>query len=379
MRWSKALTYTTVKLLLFAAACGVVTIGLALKVGNVALFAHRTSYTALLNDATGLRGGDLVKIAGVNVGQVSSVNVEHGHASVEFGLDNGVRVRTSSGVGMRWLDVIGNKVLYLYPGTAGGWLKPGGTLGLSNDVTDASIGQFLSTLSPVLQSIDPKEANAFVVAISQALQGNESTVSALLGNAAKVSSTLGADNSEIGTVINEYQQVASATAAHTSDISNLVSNLSTVAHGLANRNTLLDEMVGNLSKVTGEFGGLLKANRGNLNQTISNLLTVANVLERHQSQLNTALATLPQGLAAYQQVTSDGQWFNIQVLYSCIADQTVCTYYNAANQPGGVQPPAIGSPGIPSLGTPLLGRQGSSSAAGLSSLFAPLANQLGAG
>jgi phospholipid/cholesterol/gamma-HCH transport system substrate-binding protein len=402
MRWSKALTFTTVKLIIFAAACAVVTVGLAVRVGNITLFAHRSGYSALLTDATGLRGGDDVKIAGVTVGQVNSVGVDHGHAVVGFGLNNGVRVRSSTGVGLRWLDVIGDKVLYLYPGTTGGWLQPGGTLGLANDVTDASVGQFLSTLSPVLQSIDPKEANAFVLAISQALEGNESTIGSLLGNAAKVSSTLGADNSEIGAVIDEYDEVTSALAAHNSDVSNLVSNLTTVAHSLASRNSLLDEMVTNLGKVTGEFGGLIQANRSNLTGTIDNLAVVANVLEQHQAQLAQSLETLPQGLAAYQAITSDGQWFNIQVIYSCLADETVCTYFNDADNPSGLGLPIPGTPGLSSVtgaltkatggsksplssGLSTLGKLGTPAAAsgsgalgsGLSSLFGPLAGQLG--
>jgi phospholipid/cholesterol/gamma-HCH transport system substrate-binding protein len=365
MRWSKALTFTTVKLVVFAVACIVVTVGLAVRVGNIDLFAHRTGYTALLTDATGLRAGDAVKIAGVTVGQVNSVGVDRGDAVVQFGLDNDVRVRTSSGVGMRWLDVIGDKVLYLYPGTAGDWLQPGGTLGLSNDVGDASVGQFLSTLSPFLRSIDPREANAFLVSIDQALQGNESTVRSLFDNAARITSTLGADNAQIGAVIGEYDQVTSAVAARRGDIATLVSNLATVAHGLARRNSLLDAMVVNLSRVTAEFGGLLQSNRSNLAGTIANLDTVARVIEAHQGQLAESLASLPQGLAPYEQMSSDGQWFNIQVIYSCIADQKTCTYYNAVNQPGG-GPPS-------SLPVPPTAASTAASAPGLPRLFGPLA------
>jgi phospholipid/cholesterol/gamma-HCH transport system substrate-binding protein len=372
MRWSKALTLTTVKLVVFAAACVVVTIGLAVRVGNINLFSHRTGYTALLSDAAGLRSGDPVKIAGVTVGQVSSISVDHGHAVVQFGLDDKVRLRASTGVGMRWLDVIGDKVLYLYPGSVGGWLRPGGTLGLANDVADANIGQFLSTLSPFLRSIDPKEANAFLVSISDALQGNESTVRSLFDNAARITSTLGADNNEIGAVIDEYDQVTSALAAHRGDISTLVSNLSTVAHSLAGHNSLLDAMVVDLARVTGEFGGLLQANQSNLDSTIANLGAVARVIEAHQSELAKSLATLPQGLAPYEQVTSTGQWFNIQVLYSCMANQTNCSYYNAFNQPGGGPTSSLPPPGSAS-GRP--GRGGGN--VGLPSLFGPVATSSG--
>ncbi len=186
MRWSRLSTRTVVKLSAFALCCALLTVWLAARIGNIALFSHRTGYTAVLTDAGGLQAGDAVKIAGVTVGQVQSVGVNHGEAVVTFGLSDDVRIRRSTGVGLRWLDVIGDKVLYLYPGTSGPWLRPGGTLGATNDVADASIGQLLDTLSPFLQSIDPAEANAFLVAVSGALDEDESGVRSLLDNAASV-------------------------------------------------------------------------------------------------------------------------------------------------------------------------------------------------
>lgn len=384
MRWSRLSTKTLVKLGIFALCCMALTVWLAARIGNVALFSHRTGYTAILSDASGLQAGDAVKIAGVTVGQVQSVGVDHGEAAVKFGVTNDVRLRQSTGVGLRWLDVIGDKVLYLYPGSSGPWLSPGGTLGVTNDVTDASVGQLLDNLSPFLQSIDPSQANAFLLAVSNALQGDQSGVRSLLDNAANVSQTLGNDNAEIGAVIDDFEQVATATAAHSGDLASVVSNLATVAHSLAGRNSLLDQMVGNLSRVTGEFGGLLSANSSNLDGTISNLDSVAREIEMHQGDLARSLATLPSGLAPYQEISSFGQWFQIQVVYSCLADETVCSYYQPTNQPGGSSP----VPGLPTSSGPAAGGStgggagqagagGGTSPGGLSGLYGPLTGLAG--
>lgn len=382
MRWSRLSSRTVVKLGAFALACLVLTVWLATRIGDISLFSHRSAYSAYLSDATGLQPGDAVKIAGVTVGQVSSVGVQHGDAVVTFALDQNVRIRQSTGVGMRWLDVLGDKVLYLYPGTSGPYLKPGGSLAVGNDVADASVGQLLNTLSPFLQSIDPRQANAFIVAVSSALSGNEAQVRSLLDNAAKVSGTLGADNAEIGAVIDDFEQVATAVAHHNGDVASVISNLGTVAHSLASRNSLLDDMVVNLSRVTGEFGNLLATNRSNLDGTISNLETVARQIEAHRGALAQSLATLPSGLAPYQEISSYGQWFQIQIVYSCIADQTTCSYYQPTNQPGGAAPgiaaPAGGTSAPTGASSGSAGSaSGSTSAGGLKSLFAPLTSQVG--
>jgi phospholipid/cholesterol/gamma-HCH transport system substrate-binding protein len=260
-------------------------------------------------------------------------------------------------------------VLYLYPGQSGTFLAAGGRLPRANDVADASVGALLDALSPFLGAIDPKEANAFVVAVSTALEGNQATISSLLGHAASVATTLGNDNAEIGAVVDEYQQVAGALASHRGDLATVLSNLQTLAHGLATHNATLDAMVGDLASVTKDLGGLLASNKGTLDGTIANLDTVARTIERHEGNLAASLRTLPSGLAPYQQISSYGQWFDIQVVYSCMADESQCSYYQPTNQPGG----SSQAPGLPG---PLAGAGtgGGSAPTGLAGLYDPLAS-----
>ena len=376
MRPARRAVVSALKLVVFAAMCLALTGWLIVRIGNVHLFAHQSGYSALLSDATGLRAGDDVEIAGVPVGRVDSIGVQHGVALVTFSLDSGTRLRAGSGVGMRWLDVLGDKVLYLYPSHTGAYLAPGAQLPLSADANDASVGALLDTLSPFLQSIDPKEANAFVVAVSTALQGNVGTVRSLLDNGAKVASTLGADNHEIGAVIGEYQLVAGALAARRGDVGTVVSNFATLGRSLAAHDADLVAMVSNLGTVEKEFGGLLASNHATLDGTIANVEAVARVLVAHQRALAQTLRTLPSGLAPYQQISSYGQWFQIQVVYSCIAAERECSYYNANNQPpGSTGPFPSGSPlGGPPPGTSAGSATGSprAPANALASLFDPL-------
>jgi phospholipid/cholesterol/gamma-HCH transport system substrate-binding protein len=375
-RSSRRTARTFVKLVLFAAACLTLTGWLALKIGNIHLFAKQSGYSAVLSDATGLRAGDAVEIAGVKVGQVTSVGVQRGSALVTFALDRDVRIRTSTGVGIRWLDVLGDKVLYLYPGQDGTYLATGGQLPESNDVADGSVGALLDAMSPFLGAIDPQQANEFVVAVSDALDGNEAGISSLLNHAASVSTTLGDDNAEIGAVIDEYQQVAGALASHRGDIATVLDNIATLAHGLAGHNATLDTMVGDLAAVTKDLGGLLASNKSNLDGTISNVDAVAREVEQHEGALAQTLRTLPSGLAPYEEISSYGQWFEIQVVYSCVAAEAQCSYYQPTNEPAGSSPLPVGSlPGLGGAGSGSAG--GASGAAGLAGLFQPIAGVAG--
>jgi phospholipid/cholesterol/gamma-HCH transport system substrate-binding protein len=334
------------KFMVFAAACLVLLAGLAVKIGNISLFSSRHTIDAQLTDVTGLASGDSVNIAGVPVGQVSSIGVQHGHAVISLSINNTVSLSRSTDVGMRWHNVIGQKEIELFPGHGGPTLPSGSTIPLSHDVTDASIDTFLNSLGPLLSSINPKEANAFVENVSGALEGDTAQINQLINSGATVSSTVQALDSQVGQIIGNLNQVLTALASRSGDIDSLVTNLQTVSSALASKNSLLDDVVGNLSTVATDLAGLIGNNHNTITSTIDNLQTVAGDVQNNQQNLANSLSSLGAGLAPYIQISQWGQWFAVETIYTCLASQSVCPYYQPGNPPAGSGP--LGSPPLPS-------------------------------
>ncbi len=333
------------KFALFALVCLVLLAGLAVKIGNISLFSSRHTIDAQLSDVTGLARGDDVNIAGVPVGQVSSISVQHGHAVISLSVNNTVSLHRSTDVGMRWHNVIGQKEIELFPGRSGPILLPGSTIPLTHDVTDASIDTFLNSLGPVLASINTKEANAFVENVSGALEGDTAEINQLINSGATVSSTVQALDSQVGQIIGNLNQVLTALASRSGDIDSLVTNLQTVSSALASKNSLLDGVVSNLSLVATDLAGLIGNNHDTIASTIGNLQAVAADVQNNRQNLANSLSSLGAGLAPYIQISQWGQWFAVETVYTCLAGQSVCPYYQPGNPPAGSGPG--GSPPLP--------------------------------
>jgi phospholipid/cholesterol/gamma-HCH transport system substrate-binding protein len=336
------------KFAVFAVVCIVLLVVLAVHVGNISLFSSRRTVYAQLAQVTGLTTGTAVDVAGVQVGQVSSIAVQHGHALVGMSVNNTVPLRSATDVGLRWKNVIGQKDVYLYPSGRGRVLGSGATIPLTHDVTDASVNAFLNTLGPLLQAINPSEANAFVENVSGAINGDTAEIDQLIDSSATISNTVGALDSQVGAVIGSLDRVLTAIAQRSGDVGSLVANLQTVASALASKNTLLDDVVGNLSTVAGDLAGLVGQNRSTIDSAINDLNTATGTIVAHQNELAQSLATLGSGLAPYVEISSYGQWFQVQTIYNCLANQTVCSYDAPTNPPGGSGP--AGSPPL-SLGS----------------------------
>ncbi len=380
---------TSLKVLAFAVACLVVLAVLAAKIGNISFFSHRVQYRADLANATGLQPAADVKIAGVTVGVVDSVRVDRSHAVVTFSVNRSVHLPTDTRVGMQWQNVIGNQYLYLYPGHAASNLYPGATIGLASDVSSANIGALLSSLGPLLGAINPQQANAVVESLAGALDGNQAQISNLIDSAASVSHTVGSVGTQVGQVVTNLAQVFGALARRSADLGTLIDNLQTVSQSLAANNSTLDRTVANLGTVAGEVATLVSTTHGTLTTAVADLQSVSGVIEQHDAALAKGLSGLGAGLAPYTEVTNYGQWFQIKSVYTCLASQTTCTYYDPSSPPSGSGlfggPPV---PGLPNPPAPLGGGSGAPGATGaggapsagaLSALFGPLAGTGGAG
>ena len=357
-RHSGILRPTGLKVLVFAVVCLVVLAALAARIGNISFFSSRVGYSAELADATGLSPSEDVKIAGVTVGQVTGVSVQRAHALVSFSVNSNVHLPADSQVGAQWHNVLGQMYLYLYPGHSTRMLHPGSTLSLSHYVPGADVGALLNSLGPLLGALKPSEANQVVESFASALQGDTGQIDQLIDNAASVSQTVGSVDTQVGQVVDSMNQVFGALAQRSTDLGQVVDNLDTISQSLASRNDLLDQTVGNLAAVAQEVSTLEGNTSGSLSGAIANLQAVSADIQSHAGSLSEGLSTLGSGLAPYTDISAYGQWFQVQTVYSCLADETVCSYYEPTYTPAGSgvggSPPSSGVP-TPASGQGILG------------------------
>jgi phospholipid/cholesterol/gamma-HCH transport system substrate-binding protein len=330
-----------VKLGLYGIACAAVFLWLVSIVGNVDFFAEREGYQAVLDDTTGLLENDEVRIAGVESGRVTSIELDRGRAIVSFSVDDDVELTDTAQVGVRWRNVLGQKYLYVYPGDGGEPLDPGEQLPIEQAVPSADVGELLNALGPVLTAIDPDDANAFVQAVSEGVSGNESEVRALLTDAATVAESVGATDAEVGRIITNLDQLLGALAERDDALDSTLTDLSTLSTGLAERNDVLEDVVVQFSQVQTQLNQLLSENRGDLDGTIVDLATIAGALRTHREDLDAALGSLPAGLSPYHLQSAYGQWFQVRAVIVCLANQSTCFEESPI---GGA-----GAPGAPSL------------------------------
>src|SRR5579875_2878796 len=122
---------------------------LSLRLGNVELFSPK-GYVIYANfdNISGLKNGDAVEIAGVQVGKVAGIQLVDGRARVAIWLRDGVKVDDDAVAAVRTRGLIGDKHLAISPGASDHYLANGDTLRQTESafVLENAIGQFISNL-----------------------------------------------------------------------------------------------------------------------------------------------------------------------------------------------------------------------------------------
>lgn len=300
--------YTVIKLVAFFAVCAVFTAYLAFTIGNIHLFEHTYKLSASFDDATGLLRDDNVKVAGVVVGKVDSVKIDQGKAKVTFAVKDSVKVPSDSEAAIRWRNLIGQRYIYLYPGTASTVLKGGDTVAKTRSVVD--VGELFNRLGPIVQAIDPHQVNTFLDAIVQALDGNTNKIRQSIDDLAVVAQSLGSRDQEIGRLIDNVNTVAGAINDRDAQIRQVLDNLVAISQTFSQNTDVLNTAVTELGDFSDNFGSLLANNQSQIDRIIGNLNTITDEVRVKLPVVDSILGGLDTAAKTLFNASRYGEWLN---------------------------------------------------------------------
>ncbi|GAA2835794.1 MCE family protein [Nonomuraea rubra] len=284
--------------------------------------------TAVFDDVSGLVEGDQVKIAGAPVGQVDTITVVDGRAEVTMEVQDAVRVPTDTEAAVRWRNAVGQRVIYLLPGTAPGRLPPGSRITRTSSVVD--IGELVSDLGPLTRSLDPEQINQLLTAAATSLKGNDRNIPRLLDNINAITTTVTERRKTIERLLEDYATVTGVVAKRDQQIERLVDNLVTLSEAFADNRQLVDDALVELSATFHTSNEVLGKNADELGGLVDNLSGLTGGIRRHVGEIDKVVDTFPPLLTRAYSSVNRGHYFITAV---------PCLALSAAPCPYGMQTP----------------------------------------
>ncbi len=317
----KGIAAPLIKSVVFVLVTGIITAVLGISIASSGVRAS-VGYRAVFTDVTGLNVGSDVDIAGVRVGQVTSITVYQRHlALVGFSVQAGRLLPASATATIRYLNLVGQRYIELGQGAgpADRVLAVGGTIPLSRTTPALNLTALFNGFQPLFQALSPGDVNQLSSDIIQVFQGESPNITALVATVGSLTSTLAAKDQVIDQVIDNLNAVLQTITSRGNALATLVTSLQQLVSRLAADRQPIGEAISAIDSLTTATAGLLQVGRAPLHDDITQLQRLATNLADNSPTVNTFLQDLPGKMADITRLATYGSWLN---LYLCEATVT---------------------------------------------------------
>jgi phospholipid/cholesterol/gamma-HCH transport system substrate-binding protein len=331
-----------IKITIFAVVTIALTTLLGLTIANSNL-GDTNDYRARFVDATGLNEGDDVRMSGVRIGQVGSIEVvDNKWAEVAFEVEATRRLPAGVTATIKYRNLIGQRYISLAigGGDPNAVLRPGQTIPIERTAPALNLTVLFNGFKPLFQALNPDDVNKLAGELIQVLQGEGGTIDSVLAHTASLTKAIAGKDEVIGQVIDNLNTVLTTVNGRTAELTGLIDQVQQLSTGLAAQRLPIGEAVTALGALTDSTAGLLGSARPALKEDIAALGALSANLAAHGDTVDKFLAELPNKVASINRVSSYGGWFNY---YLCRASGRV----GISSLGITVDIPALPAPGTP--------------------------------
>ena len=154
---------------------------MSIKVGALAQVGDQLRITVVLTDAAGLTEGAAVRVAGVQVGQVNGMGVDHDKARLDVTLSKDAGLRTDAKLQVRARSILGEKYLELTPQSKDAPLIADGAE-MSVPTPQTEIDELVNSLGPLVSAMDAEAMYMAMERLGDALEKDPDQIARMLQN-----------------------------------------------------------------------------------------------------------------------------------------------------------------------------------------------------
>ncbi|OBF37451.1 mammalian cell entry protein [Mycolicibacterium peregrinum] len=304
------------RLAIFMSVCALALAATIVVFAQFRFDGNTNGYSARFSNVSGLREGDMVRVAGVEVGKVTGIKVDRdATVQVDFTADRAAVLTEGTRAEIRYDDLIGGRYMALVDGAGSPKvLSQGQTIPLERTQPALDLDSVTGGFRPLFRALDPEQVNDLSGQLVQALQGEGPTIGSFLNQAAAVTNTLADRDVLIGQVVNNLNVVLGSLGGQSDQLDKAVTNLSELVHGLAERKADISNAVAHTNAAAASISELLRETRSPVQTVVREADRVAgNVLLDHE-YFDQILNELPD---KYRMLNRQGMYGDYFSFYFC--------------------------------------------------------------
>ena len=273
-------------------------------------------YSAVFADASRLKTGDTVRVAGIRVGTVNDLELQPDKSVlVKFDADHDVVLTNGTKAAVRYLNLVGDRYLELVDGPGSTKVLPAGSQ-IPPDRTAGALDLdlLLGGLKPVIQGLNPQDVNALTGSLVQAFQGQGGTLSSLFSKTSSFSNALADNDTTIQQLIDNLNTVVAVLAKDGGQFDASIDKLEQLISGLSGDRDPVGTAINSLDNGTASLASLLGEARQPLAGAVEQLNRLAPLLYAGKDGLEAGIKRMP---GNYRKLVRLGAYGSFIQYYIC--------------------------------------------------------------
>ncbi|MGJ0117854.1 MCE family protein [Williamsia sp. MIQD14] len=273
---------------------------------NLPLVGAGTVYKADFTEAAGLKPRDEVRVAGVKVGTVQSVDIVDNKVQVAFGVgDTWVGDQTSASIQIK--TVLGQKYLAIEP-RGDKLADPGKTITQTTSPYD--VIEAFNDASENIQEIDTDQLATSFRTLSAAFSGTPAELGGSLDGLTRLSTTIASRDQEVRKLLDATKGTSKILADRNQEFTRLIAGAGDLLSELNTRQSAISRLLSSTSQLSTTLTGIVRDNEKQIGPALESLKGVTDLLQKQDQNLRDSITNLAPFYRLYANVLGNGRWFD---------------------------------------------------------------------
>jgi phospholipid/cholesterol/gamma-HCH transport system substrate-binding protein len=269
---------------------------------------------AYFASAVGIYPGDQVRIVGVPVGKIDTIEPGPSDVKITMSVSDDVRIPKDAQAVMMSPNLVAARFIQLTPAYTGGAVLPdGGSIDLARTAVPVEWDEVKEALTQLAVQLGPTSGSmqgplgAVINQAANTFDGKGESFHNALRELSQVAGRLGDSRSDIFGTVKNLQVLVNALSASNEQIVQFAGNVASVSQVLADSSRHLDSTLGTLNKALSDIRGFLHENNSTLIDTVSKLNDFAQTLSDQSDNIEQVLHVAGPGISNFYNIYDPAQ------------------------------------------------------------------------
>lgn len=285
---------------------------MSFKADSLPVIGGGTTYTAQFTEAGGLQPGDDVRVAGVRVGQVDSIELAGDHVDVDFKIREKASFGPQSRAAIKVRTLLGSMYLELTP-IGSGQMAAESTIPTSRTTSPYSVVDAFTGLADTAGAIDSDQLAGALTTLADLTRNTPESFRGALGGLSRLSRQLAAKDERIDRLLKNLDRVTTTLDARDQDIVKLMRDASTLFDALVKRRQAIHNLLTSTQTLAKSLSDLVDASRADLKPMLRDINNVVKVFNQNQESLDSTLHLLAPFYRVFTNTLGNGPWFDVYI------------------------------------------------------------------